>query len=104
MLRSFDYAAFNVLQQDNTLFRPEERLALEPWADRWSFYASQYFLDSYFAKTGGSNIVPADPKQREHLMRAYLMNKAVYELNYELNNRPDWASIPLRGIMKILES
>ena len=36
-------------------------------------------------------------------MRAYLMNKAVYELNYELNNRPDWAGIPLRGILKLLE-
>ncbi len=37
-------------------------------------------------------------------MRAYLMNKAVYELNYELNNRPEWVGIPLRGILKILES
>ena len=104
MLRSFDYAAFSVLQQGNSIIRPEERLALEPWADRWSFYVGQHFIDSYFEKTRGSDIVPAEPKQREHLMRAYLMNKAVYELNYELNNRPDWASIPLRGILKILES
>jgi maltose alpha-D-glucosyltransferase / alpha-amylase len=37
-------------------------------------------------------------------MRAYLMNKAVYELKYELNSRPDWADIPMRGILKILES
>jgi maltose alpha-D-glucosyltransferase/alpha-amylase len=104
MLRSFDYAAFNVLRQGNSVIRPEERLALEPWANRWSFYVGQHFIDSYFAKTGGSDIVPADPKQREHLMRAYLMDKAVYELNYELNNRPDWVSIPLQGILKILES
>jgi maltose alpha-D-glucosyltransferase/alpha-amylase len=48
--------------------------------------------------------VPADAKQREHLMRGYLMNKAIYELNYELNNRPAWAGIPLRGILKMLES
>jgi maltose alpha-D-glucosyltransferase/alpha-amylase len=104
MLRSFDYAAFNALQQIQSLIRPEERLALVPWADRWSFYVGQHFIDSYFEKTRGSDIVPADPKQREHLMRGYLMNKAIYELNYELNNRPEWAGIPLRGILKILES
>ncbi len=104
MLRSFDYAAFSALRQIEATLRPEERAALEPWADRWSFYVGQHFIDSYFAKTKGSEIVPAEKSQREHLMRGYLMNKAIYELNYELNNRPDWASIPLRGILKILES
>ena len=103
MLRSFNYAAFNVLQQNRSVFRPEECLALEPWGDLWSFFVGQHFLDTYFEKTRGSNIVPQEPKQREHLMRAYLMNKAVYELNYELNNRPEWAGIPLRGILKLLE-
>ncbi len=103
MLRSFNYAAFNVLQQGQSVFRTEDRLALEPWGDLWSFFVGQHFLDTYFEKTRGSNIVPEDPKQREHLMRAYLMNKAVYELNYELNNRPEWAGIPLRGILKLLE-
>ena len=103
MLRSFSYAAFNVLQEGQSLFRPEECLALEPWADLWSFYVGQHFIDKYFEKTRGSEIVPEEPKQREHLMRAYLMNKAVYELNYELNNRPEWAVIPLKGILKMLE-
>jgi maltose alpha-D-glucosyltransferase / alpha-amylase len=103
MLRSFDYAAYNVLQS-HSIIHPEERVGLEPWADRWSFFVGQHFIDSYFEKTRGSDIVPADPKQREHLLRGYLMNKAIYELNYELNNRPEWASIPLKGILKILES
>ncbi len=103
MLRSFDYAVYNVLQS-HSIIHPEERNGLEPWADRWSYYVGQHFIDSYFEKTRGSDIVPADPKQREHLMRGYLMNKAIYELNYELNNRPEWASIPLKGILKILES
>lgn len=103
MLRSFNYAAFNVLQQNHSVFRAEECLALEPWGDLWSFFVGQHFLDTYFEKTRGSDIVPQESKQREHLMRAYLMNKAVYELNYELNNRPEWAGIPLRGILKLLE-
>lgn len=104
MLRSFDYAAFSALRQIKETLRPEDRLALEPWADCWSFYVGQHYIDSYFDKTKGSDIVPAEAKQREHLMRGYLMNKAIYELNYELNNRPAWADIPLRGILKILES
>ncbi len=104
MLRSFDYAAFSVLRHIEATLRPEDRVALEPWADRWSYYVGQHFIDSYFEKTKGGDIVPEDAKQREHLMRGYLMNKAIYELNYELNNRPEWAGIPLRGILKILES
>ncbi|NTW68672.1 MAG: maltose alpha-D-glucosyltransferase [Chlorobiaceae bacterium] len=103
MLRSFDYAACNVLMESHSVIRPEDRQALEPWAELWSFYVGQHFIDTYFEKTRGSEIVPQDPKQREHLMRAYLMNKAVYELNYELNNRPEWATIPLRGILRLLE-
>ncbi|NTU44978.1 MAG: maltose alpha-D-glucosyltransferase [Chlorobiaceae bacterium] len=103
MLRSFDYAASNVLMESHSAIRPEDRQALEPWADLWSFYVGQHFIDTYFEKTRGSEIVPQEPKQREHLMRAYLMNKAVYELNYELNNRPEWAAIPLKGILKLLE-
>ncbi|MEI6848197.1 MAG: maltose alpha-D-glucosyltransferase [Chlorobiaceae bacterium] len=103
MLRSFDYAAFKVLQKHQSVIRSEDHHVLEPWGDCWSFYIGQHFLDTYFEKTRGSNIVPDNSKQREHLMRAYLMNKAVYELNYELNNRPEWVNIPLRGILKILE-
>lgn len=104
MLRSFDYAAFSGLQHLSSALRPSDRLSLEIWGDLWSQYVGQHFVNRYFSMTEGNQIVPADPKQREHLMRGYLMNKAIYELNYELNNRPDWAGIPLRGILRILES
>jgi len=78
MLRSFDYAAFNVLHLNESVVRPENRHELQPWADRWSNAVGQHFLDTYFEKTAGSDIVPQKPAQREHLMNAYLMNKAVY--------------------------
>lgn len=103
MLRSFDYAASNVLRFNESVVRPDDRLLLEPWAERWSRVVGQHFLDAYFARTAGSNIIPSEPIQREHLMNAYLMNKAVYELNYELNNRPDWVAIPVRGILSLLD-
>ncbi len=101
MLRSFDYAAFNVLLNNATI-RPEDRKALQPWAELWSFYVGQHFIEVYTEKTRERELIPADPRQRELLLRSYLMNKAVYELNYELNNRPDWAAIPMGGILRLI--
>lgn len=103
MLRSFDYAAFSALRQIAPTLRPDELPMLDAWAERWSFYVGQHFINRYFEATNGSSIVPVEAPQREHLLRGYLMNKAIYELNYELNNRPDWAAIPLRGILKLIE-
>ena len=45
--------------------------------------------------------MPADPAQRQALLELFLLDKAVYELNYEMNNRPDWVQIPLRGLLAI---
>jgi maltose alpha-D-glucosyltransferase / alpha-amylase len=101
MLRSFDYAARNVLQHSASV-RPEDRATLEPWADLWSFHIGQHFIDVYTEKTKEMNLIPQDARQRELLLRAYLMNKAIYELNYELNNRPDWAAIPMNGILRLI--
>jgi maltose alpha-D-glucosyltransferase/alpha-amylase len=52
------------------------------------------------ARTG--TIVPANNEQLETLLRAYVLEKALYEVVYELNNRPSWAGIPIRGILQIL--
>ncbi|NTU91874.1 MAG: maltose alpha-D-glucosyltransferase [Chlorobiaceae bacterium] len=101
MLRSFDYAAFNVLL-NNPSIRAEDRKALQPWAELWSFYVGQHFIDVYTEKTLGEELIPKDARQRELLLRSYLMNKAVYELNYELNNRPEWAAIPMSGILRLI--
>jgi maltose alpha-D-glucosyltransferase/alpha-amylase len=46
--------------------------------------------------------VPADPAQRDGLLRLFVLDKALYELNYELNNRPEWVRIPLWGILDLL--
>ncbi len=102
MMRSFDYAAFNVLLNNPTI-RVEDRKSLQPWAELWSFYVSQHFIDVYTEKTKGKELIPRNARQRELLLRSYLMNKAVYELNYELNNRPDWAAIPMSGILRLIE-
>ena len=60
------------------------------------------FLKSYLASLGGADIIPKDREAFEILFDAYLIEKALYELAYELNNRPAWMIIPLRGISDLL--
>ncbi|MBA2605220.1 MAG: hypothetical protein H0U94_16685 [Acidobacteria bacterium] len=48
--------------------------------------------------------IPAEPSQRDTLLRLFVLDKALYELNYELNNRPDWVRIPIKGILDILDT
>jgi maltose alpha-D-glucosyltransferase / alpha-amylase len=52
----------------------------------------------------GSDILPSNAGEIELMMQAYLINKAAYEVGYELNNRPDWVRIPLQGILQLIEN
>ena len=54
------------------------------------------------ATAGQALFVPAEPSQRSELVQLFMLDKALYELNYELNNRPDWVRIPLAAIMGLL--
>jgi maltose alpha-D-glucosyltransferase/alpha-amylase len=101
MLRSFHYAVHSAWP-DMAVLRPDERAPLEPQADLWPDRMSAAFLDAYLLAANGSAFVPAR-KDWELLLKVFLMEKAVYELGYELNNRPDWAAIPMRGILRLLE-
>jgi maltose alpha-D-glucosyltransferase/alpha-amylase len=103
MLRSFHYAAFSSLWRQGTL-RPEDVAFLEPWAEAWSQRISQIFLEEYLATTRGASFVPKDPAAVKTLMEVLLLEKAAYEIVYELNNRPDWVILPARGIHSILTS
>jgi maltose alpha-D-glucosyltransferase/alpha-amylase len=101
MIRSFHYAAYAGLfafSKD----RPEEFGRLEPWADAWFRWVSAVFLHEYLAGADGAAFLPDDPAQFAVLLNAFMLDKAFYELNYELNNRPDWVRIPLHGILALL--
>ncbi|QCR22794.1 maltose alpha-D-glucosyltransferase [Pontibacter sp. SGAir0037] len=101
MIRSFHYAAYNALfQQDN--FRKEDGSYLEQWAEQWYHYASGFFMHTYLNKTRGTGVIPASEEDFEILIDTFLLEKAIYELGYELNNRPDWVLIPIRGIKYIM--
>ncbi|MCC9166287.1 maltose alpha-D-glucosyltransferase [Pontibacter harenae] len=101
MIRSFHYAAYNALFQQEGL-RKEDAEYLEQLAEHWYHYASGFFMHSYLGKTKGTGIVPSNEEDFEVLMQTFLLEKAIYELGYELNNRPDWVQIPIRGIKYIM--
>lgn len=94
MMRSFHYAAFGkILLNEN--YREKDREFLEEWAEQWQHYVSRFYLGSYMERMGmGSTLSDQD----EILISTYLLEKAIYELGYELNGRPDWVIIPLRGV------
>ncbi|MBZ0165199.1 MAG: alpha-amylase, partial [Candidatus Omnitrophica bacterium] len=101
MIRSFHYAAYGALFLKTSVL-PEDIKHLEPWAEQWFYYVSGVFLHSYLTTLGDAPLVPKDRQDLEVLLGVFLLEKAVYELGYELNNRPDWVSIPLKGIQHIL--
>jgi maltose alpha-D-glucosyltransferase/alpha-amylase len=106
MLRSFHYAAYTSLfgHLGSTVVRPEDLAAMEPWARIWNVWVSSTFVDSYlqYAQPGG--FLPANRDEINILLNVYLLEKALYELGYELNNRPDWVRIPLIGMLQLLQS
>jgi maltose alpha-D-glucosyltransferase/alpha-amylase len=101
MMRSFQYAAYAALWQHT--IRKEDVPFLERWADLWYRQTSSLFLQSYLNTTTGAMFVPKDSDDLQVMLEAYLLNKAVYEIGYELNNRPSWVLIPIRGIKHILQ-
>jgi maltose alpha-D-glucosyltransferase/alpha-amylase len=102
MMRSFQYAAYSALWQP--AMRTEDVPFLERWADLWYRQMSSVFLQRYLQTTVGAIFVPQNEEDLQVLLEAYLLDKAVYEIGYELNHRPDWVVIPIRGIKHILRS
>jgi maltose alpha-D-glucosyltransferase/alpha-amylase len=101
MLRSFSYAAYASLF-GHASSRPTEFARLEPWAKIWETWVAAAFLRAYYATAAGALFLPANAAQRDALLRLFMLQKVLYELNYELNTRPDWVRIPLWGLFDLL--
>jgi maltose alpha-D-glucosyltransferase/alpha-amylase len=106
MLRSFHYAVFGVLGGDvpGSAVRPSDVPLLEPWASTWYTWVSAAFLSGYLDVIDGSGLLPESREELAALLDVYLLEKTLYELSYELNNRPAWVGIPLRGLSHVLGS
>jgi maltose alpha-D-glucosyltransferase / alpha-amylase len=101
MIRSFHYAAYASLYLDNQI-RPEDLGKLVPFVEQWYHYMSNFFIKAYLETVAGSAFIPKDKEDLETLLTTFLLEKAIYELNYELNNRPTWITIPLNGIKALM--
>ena len=100
MLRSFSYASQAALRGQQA---PPERLAeLQAWARFWVDSVSAVFLKSYLSTAGAASWVPQNQEELELQVTTMLLEKALYELRYELNLRPDWVRIPMRGILDLV--
>src|SRR5690606_3530088 len=105
MLRSFHYAAYAALyeQEESSHVRTIDRAAMEWWARGWYAYLGGAYLNGYLGVMGDSPILPQETEELARLLDVYLLEKAIYELGYELGNRPAWAGIPLRGLLQLLD-
>jgi len=108
MMRSFAYTAFSAVDRccggENGRDRAIDRTAFLDWAQAWQAAATSQFLWSYRkAMEARPNLLPP-PTECQTLLDAYLLEKALYELLYELDNRPSWAWIPLTSILALWDS
>jgi trehalose synthase-fused probable maltokinase len=102
MLRSFHYLAFAPLIAMAASGSDSRRSQLTRWAEAWSRCAANRFLARYYETSGRAKYLPGSSQERGKLLAMYLLAKAIYELGYELNNRPSWVGIPLEGIAGLL--
>jgi len=99
MLRSFDYAAqvgVRDVDQRGLLGTGVEAPTTGDWAGWWRDWMSSRFLASYQRHAAPAGLLPRDEETFDFLLDTYLLEKAMYELRYELDNRPRWSIIPLR--------
>src|SRR5262249_47559118 len=100
MVRSFSYAVYSSLINYTTR-HSEDIASLEPWAQLWERCVSTEFLHAYRETAHGAEFLPADADDFRKLLDVFLVDKALYEVLYELNARPEWVRIPLMGIMSL---
>ncbi len=107
MIRSFSYVAHAGLRRFLDVGSGVEQTADNDlsvaWARTWQKLASAEFIAAYRETIAVNPSLLPPPTQAQMLLEAYLLEKAVYELLYELNHRPSWLQIPIAGILSLLK-
>jgi maltose alpha-D-glucosyltransferase/alpha-amylase len=103
MLRSFQYAGHVGVRRllDRGQAAESRAGALEDLATWWGTWTGVAFLRGYM-EHAPTHVLPDTPDEIDRLLDAYVLEKTLYELMYELNNRPDWVAIPLGAIERRL--
>jgi len=102
MIRSFHYAVYTSLWKHLTI-RPKDIKTLEPWADIWYKYTAGIFFRSYLDTVKEAPFIPKDKEELHTLLRVFLLEKAIYEIGYEMNSRPDWLIVPINAIKSLMD-
>ncbi|MBI4083076.1 MAG: maltose alpha-D-glucosyltransferase [Candidatus Lambdaproteobacteria bacterium] len=101
MIRSFDYAAYTVLLGRANGAPAAETDALKPWLLIWQRWVAATYLKSYCASAAGAPFLP--PRHDlARLLDVFMIEKALYEVGYELNHRPAWLHVPIEGLLELL--
>jgi maltose alpha-D-glucosyltransferase/alpha-amylase len=106
MLRSFEFTTYAALfnQLDLGTLHEERLPQLEPWTGFWYRWVSSVYLNAYLEVVGKTDLLPRSKEELKVLFDAHLLEKAVYEIGYELKHRPSWLKIPFRAIAKLVEA
>jgi maltose alpha-D-glucosyltransferase/alpha-amylase len=105
IVRSYDYAAFTAVH-DELLKEgaPERATRLDAIGAAWSAWSAATFVRGYREAAAAKDLLPEDRAEEELLLELFTLDKAVYEVRYELGSRPDWVWLPLSGILRLLRA
>jgi maltose alpha-D-glucosyltransferase/alpha-amylase len=101
MIRSIFYAAESSLKNGHVVKEETEKLL--PYYRLWTHHSVSFFIHNYLQEVGKASFIPENKDELTLLLRIYALEIAVHDLNYELNNRPEWAIVPVRLIKAILD-
>jgi maltose alpha-D-glucosyltransferase / alpha-amylase len=100
MLRSFDYARAVAFERAQTR-SPDVTMRIEAAFGAWRDESCAAFLEGYRAGVGNAASVPANEDDRRRVIDLYQLEKALYELRYEVDNRPLWLNVPAQGLLRL---
>ncbi|QMW07097.1 maltose alpha-D-glucosyltransferase [Spirosoma foliorum] len=103
MIRSFYYVGYEGFLRTNQV-TDDDLGRILPYAEFWAHYMSGFFMHAYLETVQGSSFIPTDPDDRQMMLETYLLEKAITDLNQELNHRPDWVRVPLQLIKSIVKA
>ncbi|MCA0131644.1 trehalose synthase [Winogradskyella alexanderae] len=101
LFRSFHYAIYATIFNNQEKYKQEQEALFEAGEILYQYFIG-LFLGTYIVEIQDANINIGYQQERVFLLKYSLLEKAVYELGYELNSRPRWAVIPLKGISNII--
>ncbi len=104
MMRSFHYAAHAALSGQVPGVVPESGSDIEKWVEFWYRWSAAAFLGGYLSGSASADFLPRDLEGLDVLLESYLLERSLIEIGFEIQNRPDWVRIPIKGILEILRT